>query len=79
MVSRIVGRFPAVVGRAPSVGQHLLVPWGLDEVDGEVVEVYELGGQTRVRVRVPILGPSDEELDSFVVALPLSAVRGYQE
>ena len=60
---------------SPAIGDHVRVPWGLDEVVAEVVEVYHLGGSTRLRVRVPILGPDDEVLDNFVVSMPLSVLR----
>lgn len=65
------------VSATPSIGDRVLVPWGLDEVEAEVVEVYRLGGSVRLRVRVPVLGPNGEELDDFVVGIPLAALSGY--
>jgi hypothetical protein len=59
----------------PEVGQTVVVDWGLDEVTGRVVEVYGAGPLARVRVELPILGPSGEELDSAIVSLPLEVVH----
>lgn len=59
----------------PQVGQSVLVDWGLDDVKGEVLEVYGSGPLMRVRVKIPILGTHGEELDAVVVSLPLDVVH----
>lgn len=65
------------VSATPRIGDRVLVPWGLDQVEADVVEVYRLGGFVRLRVRVPVLGPDGEELDGFVVGIPLKALSAY--
>ncbi|MDQ6839651.1 MAG: hypothetical protein M3137_15325 [Actinomycetota bacterium] len=57
------------------VGDVVVIPWGIDEVLGTVVEVYGTSGRVQV-----VVGLSPE-LSSYVVdepttvALPRSAVR----
>ena len=52
----------------PRVGDRVLVPWGLDEVLGEIVEVYSTGLGPRVRVRMV------DNPDGPTVTLPLDSV-----
>lgn len=55
-------------------GDKVAVPWGLDEVIGEVLEVY--GPQDRyVNVRVPIHGPSGETLQEEDISFPAESLR----
>jgi hypothetical protein len=57
------------------IGDLVVIPWGVDEVHGKVVEVY--GNAPKIQVVVEL----QPELSSYVVAetttvtLPLSAVR----
>jgi primosomal protein N' len=57
----------------PGVGDRVRVPWGLDEVDGTVVEVYDSGLGPRVVVRVLLEGVDPESAET--VTLPLSAIK----
>jgi hypothetical protein len=58
-----------------AIGDDVVIPWGVDEVRGKVVEVY--GNAPKVQVVVEL----QPELSSYVVddtttvTLPLSAVR----
>lgn len=52
----------------PGVGDRVLVPWGLDEVEGEIVEVYSTGLGPRATVR--LVG----EPDGPTVVLPLDSL-----
>lgn len=50
------------------VGDRVLVPWGLDDVLGEIVEVYVTGLGPRVRVRMV------DDPDGPTITLPLDSV-----
>jgi hypothetical protein len=50
------------------VGDSVLVPWGLDEVEGEVVEVYSTGLGPRATVRLV------SDPDGPTVVLPLDSL-----
>jgi hypothetical protein len=63
-----------VVG-PPQVGQRVKVYWGLDEVEGRVVDVYGQGSLARARVEIPVLGPDGEELDTETFSLPFEALH----
>jgi hypothetical protein len=52
------------------VGDHVKVPWGLDEVEGEVVAAYDSGTGRKITVAVSIQGADD----AFTVTYPASAV-----
>jgi len=58
-----------------SVGEKVWVLWGLDEVEGEVTEVYGTGPLTRARVSVAIRGSNGEELGREEFTLPLGVIR----
>ena len=45
----------------PAIGSHVRVPWGLDTVEGEVVDAYDSGFGQQVIVAVTLEG-SDEPL-----------------
>jgi hypothetical protein len=52
------------------VGDHVKVPWGLDEVEGEVVAAYDSGTGRKITVTVSIQGADDP----FTVTYPANAV-----
>jgi len=52
----------------PGIGDRVLVPWGLDEVEGEIVEVYSTGLGPRATVR--LVG----EPDGPTVVVPLDSL-----
>jgi hypothetical protein len=57
-------------------GDKVAVPWGLDEVVGEVLEVYGPSPQHRyARVRVPIHGPAGETLQGEDISFPEDSLR----
>ena len=56
-------------------GEKVVVPLGLDEIVGVVLEVYGPPGHKSVYVRIPIHGPSGETLQEEDISYPLSAVR----
>jgi hypothetical protein len=57
-------------------GDKVVVPWGLDEVVGEVLEVYGPSPRHRyVNVRVPIHGPAGETLQEEDISFPVNRVR----
>jgi len=67
-------------GNMPSAlalrGDRVEIGWGLDTVEATIEVIYESGIGTRVLVRVPILGPSGEELEQTTVTLPVEAIHG---
>ena len=52
----------------PSVGDRVLVPWGLEEILGEVVEIHRTGLGPRAKVRVV------EDPDGPTVTVPLDSI-----
>ncbi len=64
--------------QTPTVGDHVKVAWGLDVIDGEVVEIYHVGPQTRVRVRIET-PDSDEDPETVILSLPMSALTQFWE
>jgi hypothetical protein len=58
----------------PAPGEHVLIPWGLEEVLGEVIEVYSTGLGDKAVVRV--LGTSDPEATVTVPADSLTPATG---
>ena len=59
----------------PSPGDRVLVPWGLEEVLGEVIEVYPTGLGDRAIVR--LIESSDPDATVTVPADTLSRVDGF--
>ena len=60
---------------SPRRGDRVIVDWGLDTIEAEVQDVYSSGLGTRVVLRVPVLGPSGEELDHNVVTVPVASIQ----
>jgi hypothetical protein len=66
-----------MVTRKPRRGDRVVVAWGLDDVDGVVVDIYGSGRAQRGMVRVQVLGPSGEEPgESTVIPVTLGAIEG---
>ncbi|PSL54261.1 uncharacterized protein DUF2188 [Saccharothrix carnea] len=59
---------------SPQVGDAVVVAWGLDEVEGEIENIYQLGGATRVLVAVSLPDGGRE-----TVVLPVDSVRPVAE
>lgn len=57
----------------PAVGDRVLIPWGLEEVLGEVVEVYRTGLGPRAKIRVV------DDPDGPTVTVPLDSVTAEGE
>ena len=55
----------------PAVGDRVTIPWGLDEVEGEVVAAYSSGRGPYVTVEVCLEG-TDEPI---TVTFPAEAIR----
>ena len=56
-------------------GDKVAVPWGLDEIVGQVVEVYGPPGHPRAVVRVPIHGPARETLQEEDISFREDSLR----
>jgi len=56
-------------------GDKVAVPWGLDEIVGEVEEVYGPPARKYVVVRVPTHGPAGETLREENISFPEDALR----
>ncbi len=56
-------------------GDRVAVPWGLGEIEGQVVEIYGPPGHQHVLVDVPVHGPSGEILESSEISFPEDSVR----
>lgn len=56
-------------------GDKVAVPWGLDEIVGEVEEVYGPSHRKYVVVRVPTHGPEDEILHEENISFPEDSLR----
>ena len=54
--------------RQPAIGDHVLVPWGMDEVEGEVIEIYHTGLGPRARVQLT------DDPHGSVVTVPLDSL-----
>lgn len=55
----------------PRVGDRVTLPWGLTEVEGQVVDAYSSGNQPYVTIDVPLEG-TDEPVR---VTYPIDVVR----
>jgi hypothetical protein len=62
-------------GKRAKWGDRVAVPWGLDEIVGQVVEVYGPTGHRHVVVRVPLHGPSGETLLEEDISFPEDSLR----
>jgi primosomal protein N' len=51
-------------------GDRVMVPWGLDEVKGVVLDIYGPPGARHVLVRVPVMGSTGETLEETEVSYP---------
>src|SRR5437588_775888 len=60
------------VSDLPEIGDGVLVPWGLDTVSGEVVDVLS---SDHVVVRVPVDDASSEEIDSTTIRVRADALQ----
>jgi hypothetical protein len=59
---------------ALTVGQLVSVPWGLDELEGTVLRIYDTGIGQRVVVAVRVPG-ADEDGEDTTLTLPADAVE----
>ncbi len=55
-------------------GDKVMVPWGLEELLGVVVEVYGPPGRLSAMVKVPVHGSSGEVLEETTLSFPLEAL-----
>lgn len=62
-------------GKRIKRGDKVAVPWGLDEIIGEVEEVYGPTARKYVVVRVPTHGPTGETLDERNISFPENSLR----
>lgn len=62
-------------GRRIKRGDKVAVPWGLDEIVGEVEEVYGPSARKYVVVRVPTRGPAGEILHEEKISFPEDSLR----
>src|SRR5438270_923754 len=58
--------------RLPQVGQGVRIPWGLETVEGEIVD---LAPPRHAVVRVPVQGAAGEIIDSTTVRMPIEALE----
>ncbi len=65
----------ATMNKHIKIGDKVAVPWGLDEIVGEVLEVYGTPARRYVKVRVPIHGPSGETLQEEDIPFPEDSLR----
>jgi hypothetical protein len=56
-------------------GTRVVVPWGLDEIEGTVVYVYGPPGHQSVMVRIPIQGTGGQVLDEEEISFPREALK----
>jgi len=57
-------------------GDKVVVPWGLDEIVGEVIEVYGPSPRHRyAKVLVPVHGPNGETLAQREISFPHDSLR----
>lgn len=62
-------------GKRIKRGDSVAVPWGLDEIVGEVEEVYGPTARKYVVVRVPTHGPAGEILQEENISFPEDSLR----
>lgn len=58
-----------------TVGQVVSVPWGLDELEGTVLRIYDTGIGRRAVVRVRVPGAGEGEGDDMTLTLPAEALE----
>ncbi len=57
-------------------GDKVAVPWGFDEIVGEVIEVYGPSPRHRyAKVLVPVHGPDGETLAQREISFPQDSLR----
>jgi hypothetical protein len=71
-------RSGSMPGRTIMVGERVRVPWGLDVLEGDVVDSYDTGSGRRVVVRVAVPDAVDDA-ESVTVALPAESVEPIEE
>jgi hypothetical protein len=59
----------------PKPGDHVVVPWGLDEVPGTVRDIYGPHRAQFALVTIAIQGTAGETLAEEDVSFPLSEIR----
>jgi hypothetical protein len=69
------GETMATTSKRLKMGDKVAVPWGLDEIVGEVLEVYGPPARRYAKVRVPIHGPAGETLQEEDIPFPEDALR----
>lgn len=60
------------MNRQPLIGEGVVVPWGLDELPGEVTDIR---GPAHVVVAVPVEGASGEPLDTVEATFSVDSIR----
>ena len=65
----------ATTNKRIKIGDMVVVPLGLDEIEGEVLEVYGSSARRYVMVRVPIHGPAGETLQEKDMPFSEDALR----
>jgi hypothetical protein len=65
----------ATMSKHIKMGDKVAVPWGLDEIVGEVLEVYGPPARRYAMVRVPIHGPAGETLQEEDIPFPEDSLR----
>lgn len=58
-----------------SIGDRVELPWGFDEVEGVVEEIYGPPARRHVVVRIPVYDASGAVIDAERVSVPLASVR----
>lgn len=62
-----------MTGTQVHVGQRVRVPWGLDTVEGTIVELVGRPPHRVVRVAIQLGAPDDAD-DAVVIALPTDSI-----
>ncbi|MEX1008550.1 MAG: hypothetical protein WD271_11975 [Acidimicrobiia bacterium] len=52
------------------IGDRVRVPWGVDAVDGTIVQLHGPPGRRFALVRIPVRGSAGETLEETEVSLP---------
>jgi hypothetical protein len=61
--------------QVPAVGDRVRVPWGVDVLDGVVVQVNTTGARGRAAVQVDVPGAREAGGDAVTVTLPVEALQ----
>ncbi len=56
----------------PAVGDRVLAPWGLDRIEGRILDIYGPPGRPTALVAVTLEGADGESIGEETVSFPIA-------